>query len=181
MHGAAGGAGAEAARKLELYIEECPAEIGGLGLVEVRGPDELVVTDVFALKQRVTSVSTVLDPEALADFVTRQAREGVDLGRLRCWWHSHADMQAFFSGTDRATIDRFTGEFLVSIVGNRQGHLLGRLDLFQPFRLTVGVPVVCREAADLRSEVLADIAEQVTIGRQPMGTSVCRPLEEAER
>lgn len=149
-------------RKLQLYIERCPMEIGGLGRVEIPNPEELRVVDVFTLDQVVTRASTTLDPDAVADLVTTAVRSGDDPSTYRCWWHSHGDMPAYFSQTDRETIARFSGDFLVSIVGSRRGEFACRLDILRPFEVSLVVPLVCSEEDALRIEVMDDIGQQVT-------------------
>lgn len=150
-----------ALRKVQLYIEGCPVEISGLGTVEVCSAGHLVVTDVFIVDQMGSASNTLLSPEALAELVTSQACKGLDLLLLRCWWHSHAEGAVFFSRTDENTIDTFTGDFLVSVVGNRRGDLRCRLDLFLPVRLSLEVPLCCTEEEELRSSVEQDIARCV--------------------
>lgn len=53
-------------RRLKLYTDLCPFEVGGLGTVEPFGND-LLVTHIFLVRQRVSDTDTELDPQALAD------------------------------------------------------------------------------------------------------------------
>ena len=50
-------------RKLLLYAERCPVEIGGLGTV-LEDADGLLITDVFLLAQKSSAWDTELDAEA---------------------------------------------------------------------------------------------------------------------
>ena len=52
---------------------------------------------------------------------------GIDIARVRFWFHSHATFATFWSGTDAHTIDTLaTGEWLVSLVVNKAGSRLAR-------------------------------------------------------
>jgi hypothetical protein len=165
-----------ALRKLQLYIRACRVEVGGLGIVEASSPEELLVKDVFTLKQKATFASTHLDPDALAQLITTKVEQGEDPAAIRCWWHSHADMDVFFSSTDEQTIAQFTGDFLIAIVGNRSGDLLCRLDLFRPLQLSMIVPLVCPEEEELLTQVESDVEQDVCTPalREPFFTSTCR-------
>ena len=57
----------------------------------------------------------------------------------RLWWHSHVWGKARFSSIDVGYIEEFGGDtllpfnpYLISIVGNKRGHLTTRLDIFKP-------------------------------------------------
>lgn len=120
-------------QKLKLYIELCPAEISGLGVVEPSG-DQFIVTDVFILPQRVTASDTELNPEHLCDFLSHYIAQGRDPASLRVWWHSHGENDLYWSVTDHDTIEAFPGEYIISIVGNKKGEFLCRLDVSSPSR-----------------------------------------------
>ena len=123
----------EAKSKLDLYIRLCPDEISGLGKVE-RFDNVFLVRDIYLLQQEVTAGSTDLDPEAVAKFLLKAVQDGIDTVTLSLWWHSHVNMGTFWSGTDTATIERFQNEAMLSIVGNKKGEYLTRLDIYNPFR-----------------------------------------------
>ena len=121
-------------QKLKLYIEICPAEISGLGVVELSG-DQFIVRDVFILPQRVTASDTELKPEHLCDFLSNYIAQGKDPASLRVWWHSHGDSDLHWSSTDNDTIEAFPGDYIISIVGNKKGEFLCRLDVSSPSRV----------------------------------------------
>lgn len=124
-------------KKLLAYVEACPMEVGGLGTVERVG-QLLVVKDVFLLEQEVSPVSTVLDQRAVVKFLTDWTVAGNDPSLLRFWWHSHADMNVFWSETDMATIRQFTqGNWLLSLVGNRKRETRVRLTSSEPFPFAI--------------------------------------------
>lgn len=134
-------------RKLCLYIELCPMEIGGLGEVE-RSGSNLLISDLFILPQKISPSETELDPEAVFDMLQCCVSEGRDPAALCLWWHSHAEMDLEWSETDERTIASFPGDFLLSLVGNKSGSFACRLDTLRPSR-----------------EVLADLPLTILPGR----------------
>lgn len=149
--------------KLMLYIKHCAVEISGLGEIEVRPSGELWITDIFLLKQRGSMGGVVLDDDALAEHLNQYIADGNSGERLRCWWHSHVHMGVFWSAIDQETMAKFSGDYLVSIVGNKQGELQTRLDLFRPFRLTADVNLVCQTESTLSRAIRREVKEKVTI------------------
>jgi len=165
---------ARAFHRLKLLLRLCPAEIAGLGYV-TQHPKGFLIQDVFVLPQRVTDSDAELDPEALFSFLARFVAEGSDPSSLQFWWHSHVDGEVYWSETDLETIERFPGTRVISVVGNRQGELLCRLDLFAPQRDRLEHLPLVEEACgkepfeleSLRQEVLAEIRAKVKL-RLPM-------------
>ncbi len=159
-------------QRLKIYIELCPVEISGLGEVDLRG-DRLIVTDLFLIPQKGTPSQTELDPERLCQFLTQYLAQRRDPASLRVWWHSHGGMDVNWSRTDEETIRNFPGDYLISIVGNKRGEVLCRLDIFAPSPQTIDsldlVPLNGPEVEAIadsdaqRREVLAEIREKVRI------------------
>ena len=105
--------------KLQHWIRKAPGEVSGLGKVVIEGGVFRVVEAVL-IKQENTSASTDMDPAA----VGRTMYELRDTpGLLNFWWHSHSNMDVFWSGTDIDTI-RQIGQhgFLISTVFNKRGE-----------------------------------------------------------
>ena len=158
----------QAAEKLRLYVGLCPFEISGLGEVEIQ-PSGFLVTDLFLPRQRCYYTFTELLPDELARFLISYVGRGKDPARLTLWWHSHADMDVFWSPTDDYTARGFHNDYMLSLVTNKTGDSLCRLDLFQPLALTIdrlevimppGPPAEDRATVDL---IRKEIADQVMI------------------
>lgn len=159
-------------QKLKIYIECCPVEIGGLGEVELRG-DRLIVTDLFLIAQWGTPSETELDPQHISSFLSQCLAQGRDPALIRVWWHSHAEADVHWSLTDQNTIKSFLGDYLISIVGNKRGEFLCRLDTPAPAPQTIedlpliplGEPAVADgpELGRLRRAILGEIREKVRI------------------
>ena len=157
---------AEAWECVRQWTQMADGEFSCLGIVE----DDLYVPEVFLLEQECSDTATELDPESIAALLVGLDRPE----KARCWIHSHADMQCFWSNTDEGCIEGLANEsFLVSIVVNKAGDYRCRLDLFQPVRLTIDkVPVVVRVrsprlAAGCKREFASKVREvpvQLVIG-----------------
>lgn len=124
-------------QKLRVWTDLAKGEVSALGTVETIIDDntgqieELRITDFFLVKQECSSSDTELDPEAVSHLMMEH-----DPGKLRCWAHSHGTMDIFWSHVDEKNIDGLSnGEWLLSIVVNKNQESLMRLDLFHPTHL----------------------------------------------
>ena len=150
--------------KIREYTEQCPNEISGLGKVRIEGED-IIVSDVAIFKQRVSAAHSTIEPSALAEFQCERVKAGESMKDWCLWWHSHADMAVFFSGTDTGTIDTSTEfPYLASLVVNKKGESKARVDVFSPVRMTESMEVVVQypEAEGIAEEVKREIAAKVT-------------------
>lgn len=156
----------EAWQKIAAYVDHCPYEIGGLGQVICDGED-FIVSDVEIFTQKVTAAHVDLTAETLAVFQTEKIRAKQSLVNYKFWWHSHAKMDAFFSGTDTNTIDESGAEFpwLVSFVTNHAHKKIARLDIYKPVHVhcTLDVEIVEDVNLELIEACKADIAAKVTM------------------
>jgi hypothetical protein len=151
----------EAWQRLHAYVAASPVEINGFGIVERVGKTYLI-TKVFILRQTVTAGSADTAGADLHRLAYHMAVTGQDPSQLCFQWHSHVHGGAYCSSTDLATIDRWKGDVLISLVTNKYGAVYCRLDYFRPDRLgyiEVPVEVVLPPLADgpfdaLQQEVL---------------------------
>lgn len=134
--------GGEALQRIKAFIDLCEYEISGLGKVE-KLEDGYRIVDACILKQKVTGTTTVLDDDALGKFAFDLTKKGEKIQDWCVWWHSHVNMQAYFSGTDERTIeDTKEQNILVSLVGNKRGEWEARLDIHRPFHTSAELEVV---------------------------------------
>lgn len=105
--------------KIMFWMERAaPDEVSGFGTVEVihgETPADTVlfVRDVYLLPQKNTASSSDIDPEGLAKLEYEVYRKAQADGEetvhgLRWWWHSHVNMDAFWSSTDRRALDQLS-------------------------------------------------------------------------
>jgi hypothetical protein len=159
--------------KLFAYATLAKGEISGLGEVEVKD-GEIRVVDTCLLKQECGGATTDIDPDDLAKWNLEMIQAGKDTQRWRLWWHSHADMGVFFSGTDSTCAKDLLncfGDFVVSVVVNRKGEVYGRINynlppqgVFSKFAIVCEhCPVVIEDISTLDIEAMkAEIAEKVS-------------------
>lgn len=157
---------AEAWECVRQWTHLAEGEFSCLGTVD----DDLYIPDVHLLEQECTDTGTELDPDA----VTHLLMNVDEPENVRCWIHSHADMQCFWSQTDVDCIEGLANEsFLISIVVNKDGDYRCRIDIFQPVPITIDqVPVVVRVrspklAADCKREFdrkVREVPVQLMIG-----------------
>jgi hypothetical protein len=120
--------------KIRAYADLCHDEISALGTVKVF--DNVVyIEDVFLFNQTVTPSTTEINQTDLAKFMYECIKKGGDPSSLKFWWHSHVNMEVFWSSTDSYTIEKFSKEWMVSIVSNKRDDFKVRLDIFSPIRI----------------------------------------------
>lgn len=152
-----------AKRKMELYIAFAKGEVSGLGEVAyLPDSNEFRVSDVMIFEQKTTGATTDLDEEAVAKFLVDTIQAGKDPSAFRVWWHSHANMSVFWSTTDTSTIEKFRNEWMISIVGNKSGENLVRIDQYRPYRLSIdGLSLSLAEVAEEEDELAKAIRAEV--------------------
>ena len=92
-------------------------ECSGLGVTRLVG-NKIYVDDIIMVKQRNSGGTTDMEADAVAKAMYHfRNHEGV----MNFWWHSHADMGVFWSGTDSATINQIgQGGMCVAAVFNKK-------------------------------------------------------------
>ena len=104
--------------QIMFWVNKAEGEVSGLGKIE-RVNGVLRVTSAILLKQENTSVTTDIEAAAIgkAMFELKDAP-----GQLNWWWHSHVNMDVFWSGTDLDTIHKIgaNGWFLSTVFNKRQ-------------------------------------------------------------
>ncbi len=159
-----------AKEKLDAYIQNCDIEISGLGEVQHIKDSEYLITDIFLFKQKGSAAETELDLDDLSVFMEKYITDGNCPSKLKLWWHSHAKMSVFWSGTDETTADIFKGssDWMISIVGNHKGEYLCRTDIYNPLRVTVDKLPIYLEVEknkSLEDEIKQEIKDKVTTNR----------------
>jgi len=170
----------EVEQRIRLFTQLADGEISGLGMVEeVDGG--FIVTDIFLPRQMCSNAGTMLDPDDVAALMVRLTEEGREVEKLRFWWHSHDTLPTFWSATDNTCVEDLANDsYLVSLVTNKAGSVLCRLDLFQPVRATIDeVPVYVKGrdenlAAECRRLITENVQERTMAG---LGTAVKDPRQ----
>jgi hypothetical protein len=130
-------------RKMKAWIDMARGEVSGLGSVsEVKDRNgeltSFIIDDIYLLKQQCGSTDTLLDNEAVGQFLFETAKEGLDTSKVKLWWHSHGTLNVFWSTTDEQCIRNLANSsYMISIVANKEGKSLTRIDIYKPFHITL--------------------------------------------
>jgi hypothetical protein len=123
-------------RKIMYWIDKADFEVSGLGKIIVDKERNVIrVVDAILLKQEGSSAATELDAAAIgkAMFLLKDTP-----GDLRWWWHSHVNMNVFWSGTDQGTIKQLgTGGWFTATVFNKKREMKSAFVQSSPVRLVV--------------------------------------------
>lgn len=108
-------------RKIMHWVNKSDHEVSGLGIVALEPDGIMRVTHAMLLPQVNTGTSTDIEPEDAAKMLYKCK----DLpGDLRFWWHSHVNMEVFWSGTDMDTIKKIgAGGWFLSTVFNKKREM----------------------------------------------------------
>jgi proteasome lid subunit RPN8/RPN11 len=161
---------AEAMEKMATYIDCCSTEISGLGIVE-QVKASFLIRDVFILEQATDFARSNLDQNDLNRFLFDMVSKGEPVENVKLWWHSHVNMDVFWSGTDEKTAESFRNQWMISIVENKKGEYRVRLDIYEPFRMTfdnLALKVVFGRNIQLREKITEEISQKVTSLYQPI-------------
>lgn len=158
--------------KLQTYVEVCPGEISGFGLMRI-DEGKLIVDEVFIPSQWSAATSTEIDAEDLAAFLGELIERGVDPSQLQLYFHSHAGMDVFWSSTDIQTMESAFpyAPWILALVLNRRGALKACLHVYQPVRVRLDdlpVRLHCLDAV-MRDQIRAEVRRKV---RQNYGDAV---------
>lgn len=167
--------------RLIAYAFEAKGEISGF--MKVTQHDDGQGFHIHApviFEQECTGVTTDLDTTSVAKFFDDIVRvQNGDPTEYRCWWHSHVDMDVFYSGTDNKSIDEFTEDwgFAIGITVNRKGEIYTRIQYNNPLWIEIeNVPLMIKET--LADSILDTIKQEVsTLVKEKTYTSISTPTK----
>lgn len=110
----------EVYKKIMAYAEIASGEIQGWADLEYN-PDRrcFVAGEVYLIEQEGGAGHVIIDEEVQSRFNLELAKKGKKQ-MPRLWWHSHVEMQTFFSGTDEDTLSEYKNDtFFVGLVVNK--------------------------------------------------------------
>lgn len=104
--------------KIMHWIDKAPGEVSGLGKIVMEN-GIFRVTSAILLKQENTAVTTDIDAAAVGKAMFELKDEP---GHMNWWWHSHVNMDVFWSGTDMDTIHEFgnNGWVLATVLNKKR-------------------------------------------------------------
>jgi len=150
---------------LEIYADESPGEIHLLGFLKtIPQPDndKYVLESVVLPKQAVGGAG--FETPDLFGVLEEAIDRGLSTATLKFRAHSHVDMSVFWSDTDNGDLNSWGLEcqYMVSLVYNRKGERLARLDIFHPTRTWKECDVTIIHPPELVEKIRAEIANKVT-------------------
>ena len=111
-------------------------EIGGMAVTIQDKDGNWTIKDPVIMKQEVSAALCELDKSELAEYYSKMAMKYKDDTMRFCWWHSHAQMEAFWSGTDINTIDEFKdGDLSFALVVNVKEEYKCRVSVWKPVEM----------------------------------------------
>ncbi|MBI4142969.1 hypothetical protein HY480_03790 [Candidatus Uhrbacteria bacterium] len=149
-----------ALRKIYAYIHGFPLEISGFGRIAEVRPGVFRITDAFLVRQDHASGAHVTITEGFAEFCAAELTADRSIEDVRFWWHSHVDMEAFWSATDDGTASTIGTDWLVSFVGNKRHEFRVRVDVYKPMHIVfdnLPLRVILAPDTDIRVAAAKDI------------------------
>lgn len=111
--------------KIHHYCNAVKGEISGFGKVSWE-KNKIIVKDIIILPQTCSVASTTLTEAGLSKFLFELIQQGRKPEEWKLWWHSHADFETFWSGTDTNTIAKISKSTnIVAICANQDGNMIG--------------------------------------------------------
>lgn len=165
----------EAYKRMREYVDQCPDEIQGFGVVSV-DKNLLLVHKIFIIPQEVSSVDTEIDESDMHRLLEYAVENDIDPQTIKFWWHSHVNMSVFWSGTDTTMLNTWQNGWMVSLVTNKRREYKSRLDVYSPFRqmFELSSPkLFFDEDKAMKEEVKKEIYDKVKRSRPTMAADGC--------
>lgn len=163
----------EAHQRIMAYTRAVDTEISGFAdCVYNEEANMFFVNTVYLLKQQAGGADVEIDDDSLAELMEELIEQGVTQ-MPQLWWHSHATMSTFFSGTDESTMcDLKNDSYMVSLVVNKAGSMKAVLNLWKPVALTLDMAVDVEEQTedipeDIRLEVEEKVSRRIYVPAKP--------------
>lgn len=150
--------------KLGLYARSIDKEISGLGeIVFDKAQNMLRVEQLHLVPQKCSAADTELTPAGLQAFLAGFLQGNGNPEHLRFHWHSHVKMGVFWSAQDDSFCRGWDAPWFAALVTNHKGEYLARLEVREPFVMTIPMQVYVEQYYDsgMEAAVIAEIATKV--------------------
>lgn len=165
-------------RRLSAYVQaSSPNEVSGFAHVTYTTSGCFVVReadDVFITEQTVTPGSADVTGNTYARALHSAIKAGRSEESMRLQWHSHGLGGAYHSATDMRNIESYGYmQWFISLVTNRDGGVVARLDHYQPHRLGAPMEVflIDHSAEEEAEFVRSQISDLVTVVKPKRGAA----------
>ena len=112
--------------RFKAYVDNCDLEIGWLALVRKDSLGRYIVYDTILPHQNVSAVTTDLMESGLQEVGEELlATRPDEFNNVRCWCHSHVNMQVCPSGTDDKTFEQFyeNCDYFIRVICNKKSDM----------------------------------------------------------
>jgi len=117
--------------QIQYWVDKADNECSGLGDAWLDlDKKEVRITRAFMLDQECSAVDTELDEKAIAKamYEAHQDESNGIKRNIKFWWHSHVNMEVFWSGTDTKAMEELSEQsWFVNIVFNKKREMLGAI------------------------------------------------------
>ena len=121
-------------QRMLAYVDNCNIEISGWGFIDKNNH----IYDIFITKQECSSAESTVDMPDLHQYMAGLMETNPDkLKDLRFHWHSHVNMQVFWSGTDDTNINGFTSGWMLFAVLNKSHKMKTKLVVYNPIQMHI--------------------------------------------
>jgi len=144
-------------------FEEFSSEITGYMILEQNKDKDWEMLDPVILKQEVSGGTCEISKEDSANyFVESFDKYGQDVRFV--WWHTHADMAAFWSSTDTKNMeDQCSNGWAASLVINIRGEYKFRVNYNDPIPAYVDTEITIEnDSQKIPKKILAEVKEKCT-------------------
>lgn len=114
--------------KMWSLVKMCDIEISWLSTVIREDNGDFLITDVIVPEQTCSSATTEIDKSGVNNMIEEMLNEGrgKDLNDMKCWGHSHVDMNVKPSHTDEGQTKEFLDkrkDFFIRLICNKRGDM----------------------------------------------------------
>lgn len=160
-------------KKMFYYCLLRRGEISGFGKIKLmrnKINDHYLITDLKIFKQKCESFHTSLDEKDQSNFIIELAKTNENPKHWCCWWHTHYNSTAFFSGEDILTIKKLSkNSELISVCISQLGEITCRYDNSEneSFSLTpIIIPdIKNKEDSLLIQKIRKEIKQKVSVDK----------------
>jgi hypothetical protein len=109
--------------KIMHWVNKSNNEVSGFGNVVFDAVNKrFTVVDAFLIEQYNSGATTEIEAAALGKMYAKHFKFGS--GALKWWWHSHVNMNVFWSGTDESTIRQYGANgYICASVFNKRNEI----------------------------------------------------------
>jgi proteasome lid subunit RPN8/RPN11 len=154
-----------------FYAWSVDAEVGGYGrLLFDTEQNDICIQELFLVKQEVHQTECNLKADGTAALYQELIDRGEPekIGDITLWWHSHKNMGASFSSIDDELMRTWPGNYLISLVVNRDGKMSAQLMTKSPLLVVGDIDVAINwfdteKAAEWNTEIEKKVTKSTPV------------------